>query len=132
MQNCWRWISKAVSHEETNILIKKILTEPNLGNLFQYGRPEGILWQKEAALKLISKAGYETMAEHLLPAGGGQNAIAAILAGLFKTGDRIGTDPLTYPGFITAAKMLGIQLVPIRQENNEMSKEGLVYALLMW
>lgn len=119
---------ETTSHEETKVFIKKILTEPNLGNLFQYGRPEGVLWQKEAALKLISNAGYETTAEHLLPASGGQNAIAAILAGLFKTGDRIGTDPLTYPGFITAAKMLGIQLVPICQENNEMSKEGLIYA----
>lgn len=116
------------SHEESKVLIRSILADPDLDSLFQYGRPEGVLWQKEAALKLIMNAGCETTVERLLPASGGQNAIAAILAGLFKPGDRIGTDPLTYPGFKSAAKMLGIQLVPIRHENDEMSEEGLVYA----
>lgn len=116
------------SHEESKILIRSILADPDLDSLFQYGRPEGLLWQKQAALKLIKDSGCETTVERLLPASGGQNAIAAILAGLFKPGDRIGTDPLTYPGFKSAAKMLGIQLVPIRHENNEMSEEGLIYA----
>ncbi|MCU5802150.1 PLP-dependent aminotransferase family protein, partial [Clostridioides difficile] len=51
-----------------------------------------------------------------------------ILAGLFQHGDRIGVDPLTYPGIKTAAKMLGIQLIPIKQEDKEISEEGLLYA----
>ncbi|MBP1744539.1 MAG: GntR family transcriptional regulator [Firmicutes bacterium] len=120
---------EATPQEEANTLLRKILLEKDFGKLFQYGRPEGVLWQKEAAVKLISKAGYDTAAEMLLPASGGQNAIAAILAGLFKPGDRIGTDPITYPGFKTAAKMLGVQLVPVRQENGEISEEGLIYAV---
>lgn len=41
--------------------------------------------------------------------------------GVLKLGDRIGTDPLIYSGVKTLAKMLGIQLVPIMQEMNEMS-----------
>ena len=50
-----------------------------------------------------------------------QNALCAILSSLFQPGDRIGTDPLIYSGLKTLAKMLGIQLVPIMQEMNEMS-----------
>ncbi|MCY6960237.1 aminotransferase-like domain-containing protein [Clostridium brassicae] len=120
--------TESTSYEEVTMLLKKMIVEPDFGKLLQYSRPNGVLWQKEAAVKLIRNAGYETSAEHLLIASGGQNAIAAIMAGLFKPGDRIGTDPVTYPGVKTVAKMLGIQLVPIQQEHNEMSEAGLLYA----
>jgi len=119
---------EATSYEEVTMQVKKMIVESDFGKLFQYGRRDGALWRKEAAVKLIQKAGYETTADHLLTASGGQNAIVAIMAGLFQHGDRIGTDPVIYPGVKTAAKMLGIQLVPIRQEHNEMSESGLLYA----
>ena len=45
-----------------------------------------------------------------------------ILAGLFQHGDKIGVDPLTYPGIKTAAKMLH-QLIAIKQEDNEIMKK---------
>ncbi|WP_347029077.1 PLP-dependent aminotransferase family protein [Intestinibacter bartlettii] len=64
----------------------------------------------------------------MLFSNGGQNALAAIFSGVFKAGDEIGVDPFAYPGMKTAAKMLGIQLIPISQENGEMSKEGILYA----
>lgn len=119
---------KSNATEEVKTLLKGMMAEPDFGKLLQYGNPDGTLWQKEAAVKLIRKAGYITTPELLLPANGGQNAIAAILSGVFHAGDRIGTDPLTYPGLKTAAKMLGIELIPINLKNNEMSKEGLLYA----
>lgn len=114
--------------EEIVAQMKKMLAEPDFGKLFQYGRPGGTSWQKETAAKLIKKAGYEVKPSHLLLANGAQNAIAAILAGLFQPGDRIGTDELTYPGLKTAANMLGIRLIPIQQKNNEMTGEGIQYA----
>ncbi|MTI56320.1 PLP-dependent aminotransferase family protein [Geosporobacter ferrireducens] len=109
-------------------MLKKMIIEPDFGKLLQYGNPEGSIWQKEAAIKLIRKAGYDTKADHLIPATGGQNAIAAIMAGLFRAGDRIGVDPLTYPGVKTCAKMLGIELIPIQHENDEISEAGLLHA----
>lgn len=36
---------------------------------------------------------------------------------------------MTYPGIKTAAKMLGIHLVPIQSENYEMTEEGILYAI---
>ena len=119
---------KSNATEEVIALLKRMMSEPDFGKLLQYGKPDGNPWQKEAAVKLIHKAGYTTYPELLLPSNGGQNAIAAILAGVFKPGDRIGTDPLTYPGLKTAAKMLGIELIPVNSYNNEMSEEGLLYA----
>jgi len=119
---------KSNATEEVKMILKKMMAEPDFSKLLQYGNPDGDIWQKEAAVKLIRKAGYVTSPDHLLPANGGQNAIAAILSGIFRAGDRIGTDPLTYPGLKTAAKMLEIELIPIRHENNEMSKTGILYA----
>lgn len=119
---------EAISYSEISALLEKMITEPDFGKLFQYGASEGKDWHRDAAVKLIEKAGYQTTPDRLLPTNGGQNAITLILAGLFQAGDRIGTDPLTYPGIKTAAKMLGIQLVPIRQEQGEMSPGGIDYA----
>lgn len=114
--------------EEIVAQMKKMLAEPDFGKLFQYARPGGTSWQKETAGKLIKKAGYAVNPRQLLVANGAQNAIAAILAGLFQPGDRIGTDELTYPGLKTAANMLGIRLIPIQQNNNEMTGEGIQFA----
>lgn len=119
---------RANTTDDVICMLKKMIAEPDFGKLLQYGSPEGSTWQKEAAIKLIRKAGYDTTADHLIPATGGQNAIAAILAGLFRAGDRIGTDPLTYPGVKTTAKMLGIELIPIQHENDEISEAGLLHA----
>lgn len=121
-------VPETISQDEIIALLQKMITEPGFEKLFQYGSLDGRVWQMEAAVNLIEKSGYKTTADLLLPASGGQNAIAAVLAGLFQSGDRIGTDPLTYPGMKSAAKMLGIQLVPIKHENHEISEDGLLYA----
>ena len=55
-------------------------------------------------------------------------AIAAAFVGLFRPGDRIGVDPLIYPGVKGIAKLFGIQLVPLKHENGEISEEGLLSA----
>ncbi len=116
------------TNEEIAAQLKKMTGEPDFEKLFQYGRPGGTTWQKETGAKLLSKANFAVKPDHLMLASGGQNAIVSILAGLFQPGDRIGTDEVTYPGLKTAAKMLGIQLIPIQQKDNEMTEEGLLYA----
>ncbi|MGL5206889.1 MAG: PLP-dependent aminotransferase family protein [Acidaminococcaceae bacterium] len=108
--------------------LKKMSTEPDFGELFQYGQSSGTEWQKKSAAKLMEKAGYQVQPQQLLLATGAQNAITATLAGLFQSGDRIGTDEFTYPGIKTAANMLGIRLIPIQQQNGEMSADGILYA----
>ncbi len=121
-------LPESTSYDELTEQLKRMLSEPSFGSLFNYGRPDGTFWQKQTAAKLIKKAGYNAEPQNILLTNGGQNAIAAILASLFKPGDRIGTDPVTYPGIKTAASMSGIQLIPIKQENYEITKDGLLYA----
>ncbi|PJM62720.1 GntR family transcriptional regulator [Bacillus subtilis] len=116
------------SYEPLLHQLKNMVQEEDYEKWFSYGRAGESLWQKDAAVKLIQRGGFETTVDHILFANGGQNAIAATLASLCKPGDRIGVDHHTYPGLKTVASLLSVQIVPIKSENDEMSPESLEYA----
>lgn len=116
------------SYEPLLLQLKSMLQEPNYEKWFGYGRSGESLWQKDAAVQLIRRGGFETTVDHILFANGGQNAIAATLASLCRPGDRIGADDHTYSGLKTVAAMLSIQVVPIKSENNEISPAAFEYA----
>lgn len=116
------------SYEPLFLQLKSMLQETDYGKWFGYARAGESLWQKDAAIKLMRRGGFETTVDHILFANGGQNAIAATLASLCKPGDRIGVDHHTYPGLKTVAAMLSVQIVPIKSENYEMSPNAFEYA----
>lgn len=119
---------ESIDQDEVRLLLGKMLAEPDFSDKLQYGltmKP----WQTEAARRLLLRAGCRADGGTVLTAGGGQNAIAAVFAGLLKRGDRLGVDPLTYPGVKSAAKLFGIQLVPIEQEDGHMSEGGILSAV---
>lgn len=101
--------------------IENMLRKPNAHKFLEYSSPCGTFAQKSSGVKWLKKLNLNFTEENILLACGGQNALCAVLSSLFQAGDRIGTDPLIYSGLKTLAKMLGIQLVPIMQEMNEMS-----------
>ena len=121
-------IPESSSYEPLMLQLKNIVNEPDFVKWFSYSRPSDVLWQKDAAVKLMRKGGYITDIETILFANGGQNSITASLIGLCQHGDKIGADPQTYSGLKTSAGMLGIQLVPIKQKDGEMDEESLIYA----
>lgn len=116
------------SFEPLFLQLKSMLQETDYEKWFSYGRAGESLWQKDAAIKLIRRGGFETTVDHILFANGGQNAMAATLASLCQPGDRIGVNQHTYPGLKTAAAMLSVKIVPIKSENNEMSPAAFEYA----
>lgn len=105
--------------------IENMLHQPGADKFLEYSSPCGTLAQRLSGAKWLKKLNLNVEEENILLASGGQNALCAILSSLFQSGDRIGTDPLIYSGVKTLAKMLGIQLVPIMQEMNEMSPMAL-------
>lgn len=107
----------------------QLLKRPDALNLLSYGTPEGSQRCREAGAAWMGRSGFCTDAGRIVPAAGGQNALTASLAALFERGDKVGTDPLTYPGVKIAAKLLGIQLVPIQSQNGEMTGEGIRFAV---
>lgn len=119
---------ETLPQQEAAAILQKMLAENECKNLFQYSYLEENR-HKEAAAQLLTRLGLSVSDPRgLLFANGGQNAISAMFAGLFRPGDRLGVDPLVYPGVKGAAKLFGIHLVPIRQENGEMCREGLLAA----
>jgi DNA-binding transcriptional MocR family regulator len=116
------------SYEPLLHQLKNMLQEADYEKWFGYGRAGESLWQKDAAIKLMRRGGFETTVDHILFANGGQNAIAATLASLCQPGDRIGADHHTYAGLKTVAAMLSVQIVPIKSENDEMSPTAFEYA----
>lgn len=109
-------------------VLREMLDDFGSQRLFQYelDRPG---WQSEAACRLLHRAGCAVSVDNILTAGGGQNAIASIFASVLRHGDRLGVDQLTYPGVKSAAKLFGIQLVPVEQENGCMSEAGIRQAV---
>lgn len=80
------------SYEPLLLQLKSMLQDTDYEKWFGYGRAGESRWQKDAAIKLIQRGGFETTVDHILFANGGQNAIAATLASLCQSGDRIGVD----------------------------------------
>lgn len=108
---------------------ENLMKKPDALQLFSYGAPGGTKRQCKAGVTWLGKSGFDTDMEHIIPAAGGQNAITAVFGALFETGDKIGTEPMTYPGVKTAAKLFGIHLLPVRTYDDEITEEGLRYAL---
>lgn len=116
-------------NSRVNQYMEKLLKKPDASSLLSYGVPEGTKRHREAGVAWLKKSGFCTDSAHIVLAAGGQNALTASLGAFFQRGDKVGTDPLTYPGVKTAAKMLGIHLIPVQSQNNEMTAEGIRYAI---
>ncbi|WP_099469773.1 aminotransferase-like domain-containing protein [Konateibacter massiliensis] len=99
--------------------IQRLIREPEMYRLLQYDLVEDNLLQKRAAAKWLERSNYHVDSDNILFAAGGQNALAGILSSMFRCGDKIGTNEVIYPGIKSLANMLGIQLVPIPNRENE-------------
>ena len=108
--------------------IHKVITEDNYLYSMQYALPEGNARQKAAARTWLMHAQVPVDDSQILLSNGGQNAISAILSGVFQRGDTIGTNSVIYPGFKAAAKMMGIKVVPIAEKREELTRDGIIYA----
>lgn len=63
--------------------------------------------------------------ENLLITSGGQHGLATIVFALFRRGEAVAVDPLTYPGFKSVAALQGLDLVPIGGAGGIMDPEAL-------
>lgn len=122
-------LPQTASNDKVKKYMEELLKRPDALKLFSYGVSGGTKRHREAGVAWMERSGFHTDSDHILLAAGGQNALTAALGALFYRGDRVGTDPLTYPGVKTAAKLLGIHLIPIQTQNDEMTEEGIRYAV---
>ncbi|MPM29740.1 Histidinol-phosphate aminotransferase [bioreactor metagenome] len=113
------------ANKDLLFLLRNMINENDADRWFRYNRPGENEWQKEAGVKLFYKLGLHIKKENVLFANGGQNALNAILSGVFRPNDKIAVDPHVYAGIKTAAKAHCIKLIPIQHKNGEMSSDAL-------
>lgn len=116
-------------HRRVKQCADRLLRRPDGLNLFSYQAPGGTARQREAGAAWFARSGFHTDRDHVLLAAGGQNALTAAMGAMLERGEKLGTDPLTYPGVKSAAKLLGIQLISIQQDRFEMTEEKIRYAV---
>ena len=73
---------------------------------------------REAAAATLSRTGWAPDPGRILLAGNGRQAIAAALAALVPSGDRLGVEELTYPVVKAIAARLGITPVPLAMDEH--------------
>lgn len=93
----------------------------------QYG-PAGTPSAQAIAAGFLARAGYAPDPADILFTGNGRQALAAALAALAAPGERIGCEPLTYPGVKGIAARLGITLIPLAMDAEGVCPEALLQA----
>jgi DNA-binding transcriptional MocR family regulator len=111
--------------------IRKIGSDTKLMDIYNYVESQGLWRHRQTAANWLSQYGFRNLnANQIIIAGGATNAINCTLIGLFQPGDAIAVDPLTFPGFIHAAKLSGIHLVAIPSDIEGMLPNALERACL--
>ncbi|MCH3914138.1 MAG: PLP-dependent aminotransferase family protein [Acidaminococcaceae bacterium] len=100
--------------------IKDIMNQPDIAKFLEYGSPNGTLTQRKNIAHWMETIGIAASEEQICFATGGQNALCAALFGLFKAGDRIGANSLSFPGLKAICKMFGVQLVPLPEVQGQL------------
>ncbi|TYB46341.1 PLP-dependent aminotransferase family protein [Actinomadura chibensis] len=80
---------------------------------------------REAAARLLSRAGWTPDPARVLFAGNGRQAIAASVAALVPPGERLGVEALTYPVVKGIAARLGVALVPLAMDEHGVTPEAI-------
>jgi len=104
---------------------RRIARRKNPKSFMRYTDPRGLPEHRSAGTHWARRFGMEAAPEDVIVCAGAQHALTCILSGLFRPGDRIATDGLTYPGFKTLAAMLGLRLAPIAMDGHGMIPENL-------
>lgn len=99
--------------------------DPSLGNLLNYHSPSEGGVQSEAGAAWFAKRGLETKPGEVTVSSGAHNAILATLAALCPTGGKVATEALVYPGLRVIARLLGLDLVPVRLDEEGLCPDAL-------
>ena len=114
---------------ETSLLAQSLLelarNPQTLAEMTLYTPDAGLPRYRQAGARWLAHGDFRPQAEQVLCVNGGQHGLLCTLMALLRAGDTLVTEQLTYPGLISAARMLGIKLL-----GTAMDEEGLIPAAL--
>lgn len=97
--------------------------DPNV--FLRYSDPRGLPEHREVGATWARAHGLEADPANVLICAGAQHALTCALSTLFRPGDHIAADRLTYPGFKAQAMTHGLRLVPVDMDAEGMTPESL-------
>ena len=110
---------------DLNACLKKLMRKKDVNSLLQYRDPRGVDEHREVGRGWIARFGLEVPRENVFVCAGAQHALCVCLTGVFRAGDRIAVDNLTYPGMKALCSQMGMKLVPVAMDEKGMIPESL-------
>ncbi len=104
--------------------LRRLSGDPNIGAMAAYqphlGRPD----HRAAGADWIARSGFAPPADRVAVTLGAQHGILVALAATARAGDRVAAEAFTHPGFLAAARMLGLRVEPIAIDGEGMIPES--------
>lgn len=105
--------------------LRRLTTAGDLEAMLRYQPHGGRMHERQIIAESLKSTLGPIDPKHLLITSGGQHGLAIIALGLFRRGDVIAADTLTYPGFKSVAALQGLDLVPVEGRGGGMDPEDL-------
>lgn len=96
-----------------------------LRELTLYMPDAGLPRFRQAGAQWLSNGAFQADAERVLCVNGGQHGLLCTLMSVLRAGDAVVTEQLTYPGLITASRLLGIRLLGCAMDSEGILPESL-------
>lgn len=105
--------------------LRRLSSAGDLETMLRYQPHGGRMHERQIIVQSLASTLGPIDPECLLVTSGGQHALASIALGLFRQGEVVAVDTLTYPGFKSVAALQGLDLVPVEGHDGVMSPEQL-------
>lgn len=93
--------------------LRDLATAGDLDALLRYQPHRGRAHDRAAVARHLRRRGLDVGRERVLIVDGAQHGLAVTAMSLFRPGDVVAVDALTYPGFRVLARTLGLELAPL-------------------
>lgn len=108
--------------------ITELLTRQGIASLSAYDGSGAMTAAVQAGRAWLKPALEGLDTEKLVLSAGAQAAIFGILLSCTKPGDTVLSEPLTYPGFLVAARQLGLKVISVESDEDGILPDAMVRA----
>lgn len=105
--------------------LKDMAADPDCQRLLEYQPSCGRRADRRAGADWLRRHGLDVAPEAVSVTVGGQNALAVVLSAMFRPGDAVAVEAVTYPLIKTLARRFHLRLIPVEQDGHGMLPDAL-------
>ncbi|MFK4087723.1 PLP-dependent aminotransferase family protein [Kribbella sp. NPDC020789] len=107
--------------------LRELAAAGDLDALLRYQPHRGRTQDREAVAQHLRRRGLNIGRERVLIVNGAQHGLAVSAMAMFRPGDVIAVDAISYPGFIVLARTLGLELAPLPASTTGVDPDALAH-----